>query len=125
MHKSRLGALVIDCQTDDLSNAVGFWSAALGRDAAMNDQHNPRYVKLADKSGEMQVLLQQVDHPSWVHIDIETDDMAAEVRRLEALGAHVIGQIKTWTVMEAPTGHCFCVVNPVRDKFKQGANQWS
>ena len=125
MHKSRLGALVIDCQTDDLGEAAAFWSAALGRDAEMNDQRNPCYVKLTDKSGEMQVLLQRAEHPSWVHIDIETDDMSAEVRRLEALGAQVIGQIKTWTVLEAPTGHCFCVVNPVRDKFRQHANQWS
>ena len=31
MHKSRLGTVVIDCQTEDLDEPARFWSAALGR----------------------------------------------------------------------------------------------
>ena len=30
MHRSRLGNVVIDCQTDDLLSEAQFWSAALG-----------------------------------------------------------------------------------------------
>jgi hypothetical protein len=30
MHKSRLGTVVIDCQTDHLDQAAQFWSLALG-----------------------------------------------------------------------------------------------
>ena len=30
MHKSRLGTVIIDCQTDDLGREADFWSAALG-----------------------------------------------------------------------------------------------
>jgi hypothetical protein len=66
-----------------------------------------------------------VDHPSRVHIDIETDDLDAEVARLEKLGATRVAFIKRWWVMEAPTGQRFCVVRPQRPDFPSGANEWS
>ncbi len=30
VHKSRLGTVIIDCQTDDLQREARFWGAALG-----------------------------------------------------------------------------------------------
>ena len=68
--------------------------------------------------------MQAVEHPSRVHVDIETDDIEAEVRRLEALGAKRVAQVKRWGVMEAPTGQRFCVVRPQRPDFAARANQW-
>jgi hypothetical protein len=65
-----------------------------------------------------------VEHPSRVHIDIETDDIEAEVQRLEALGAKRVAQVKRWWVMEAPTGQRFCVVRPQRPDFVERANSW-
>jgi hypothetical protein len=73
---------------------------------------------------EVAVLVQAVAHPSRVHIDLETNDNEAEVRRLEALGAARIASIKRWWVMEAPTGQRFCVVRPQRPDFEERANQW-
>jgi len=59
-------------------------------------------------------------------IDIESDDVEQEVKRLEALGAKRVEPIKTWWVMEAPTGHRFCVVKPQRDgTVPDDANEWS
>ena len=115
MHKSCLGAVVIDCRSDDLAAASAFWSAALGYPARSTD--DPRYVELAAPEGQPAVLVQQVAHESRVHLDIETDDIAAEVARLEALGARRVAQIKTWWVLEAPTGHRFCVVQPQNEGF--------
>ena len=37
--------------------------------------------------------------------------------RLEALGAKRVAQIKTWWVMEAPTGQRFCVIRPQSEDF--------
>jgi hypothetical protein len=45
-----------------------------------------------------------------VHLDIETDDVEAEVRRLEALGATRVEVVKTWQIMRDPAGLVFCVV---------------
>jgi hypothetical protein len=59
-----------------------------------------------------------------VHIDIEADDVDAEVRRLEALGAKRVHHLKRWWVMQAPTGQRFCVVRPQRPDFKSQANEW-
>ena len=124
MHKSRLGAVVIDCETDDLDREARFWSQALGSAPKRSDHPEARnYVKLVGPPGEVKVL-QEVDHPSRVHIDIETDDIDAEAARLEKLGATRVARIKRWWVMEAPSGHRFCVVPPQRPDFDEGAKEW-
>lgn len=125
MHKSRLGVIVIDCEADDLSGAEAFWCQALG--CAVQHSDNPEhqsYVKLETPDGDVGVLLQKVEHPSRVHIDIETDDIEAEVQRLEKLGARRVKKLPRWWVMEAPSGHRFCVVHPQRSSFEKDANQW-
>jgi predicted enzyme related to lactoylglutathione lyase len=125
MHKSRLATIVIDCQTDRLDDAAAFWSAALGRTAkAFDDPNTANYRNLEGPASEPTVLVQSVSHPSRVHIDIETDDVEAEVKRLEALGARRVSAVKTWWVMEAPTGQRFCVVRPQRPDFDSGARAW-
>ncbi len=126
MHKSRLGVVVIDCEGDSLEEAETFWSRALGYEIEHSDDPvNGNYAKLKTPPGEMAVLLQKVSHPSRVHLDIETDDMEAEVQRLEALGARKVAYIKRWWVMEAPSGHRFCVVQPQRKGFEEDAHQWA
>lgn len=120
MHKSRLGALVIDCRAEDLATATAFWAGTLGYTAA-GDQVDDRYVELRGPDGEVKILLQKVEHESRVHLDIETDDIDREVERLVGLGATVVARIKGWVVVEAPTGHRFCVVKPQRPDFHANA----
>jgi hypothetical protein len=59
-----------------------------------------------------------------VHIDIETDDIEAEVARLEQLGARKVQKMRAWWIMEAPTGQRFCVVGVKRTNFATTANRW-
>ncbi len=47
-----------------------------------------------DPNSQLHIEVQQVDHPSRVHLDIETNDIAAEVKRLERLGAKVIKLVR-------------------------------
>ena len=124
MHKSRLGCIIIDCNTDDLEAAARFWSQALGVAHEPATGPDDTYRLLQMPGGEPKVLVQKVEHPSRVHLDIETDDIDAEVRRLEALGARRVAHVKRWWVMEAPTGQRFCVVRPQRSTFPEGANEW-
>lgn len=125
MHKSRLGTLVIDCQTQDLDAAAAFWGQALGAPAlALDDPDDANYRKLQAAGDQPVMLVQQVEHASRVHLDIETDDIEAEVRRLERLGARRVAHVKRWWVMQAPTGQRFCVVRPQRADFPDGANEW-
>lgn len=126
MHRSRLGAIVIDCQGPDVARDAAFWSAALGAtlDVPPKPEDARKYRGLKMPADQPHVLIQQVDHPSRVHIDIETDDVDAEVRRLEALGATRVAQVKHWWVMQAPTGQRFCVVQSQRPDFAERANEW-
>lgn len=108
----------------DLETHETFWSAALGR-SVDPDRKDPKYSDLKGPDNELRVLLQTVDHSPRVHLDIETDDIPAEVARLKRLGASEVGACKTWVVMEAPSGHRFCVVNPQRPDFEENAIVWN
>jgi predicted enzyme related to lactoylglutathione lyase len=125
MHRSRLCALLIDCKTADIDAAARFWSQALGR-AVDPDHEGSRgnYRMLETPPDEPIVQLQRVEHESRVHIDIESDDIAAEVARLEQLGAKVVNRLERWVVMQAPTGQRFCVVRAQRPGFPKNATTW-
>lgn len=125
MHHSRLSTVVIDCKTEDIDAAAEFWSRALGRRAVLMSDGDDNYRDLTAAEDPLILLVQRVDHPSRVHLDIESDDIEAEVRRLEALGAKRIQRIKTWWVLEAPTGQRFCVIRPQRGPLEGRANRWS
>lgn len=124
-HRSTLIALVLDCQVTELGPSAAFWSAALLREVANPDQDGDgRYAELETASDEPFLLLQKVDHPSRVHLDIETDQLDAEVSRLEGLGATRVAQVKRWWVMQAPTGQRFCVVRQQPAKPGIARNAW-
>lgn len=125
MHHSRLCAMLIDCNAANVEAAAQFWAGALGRPV---DRNHPgtrgNYVMLETPPDEPIVQIQRVDHESRVHLDIETDDIAAEVARLEALGANVVQRLERWVVMQAPTGQRFCIVRIQRPGFPKNANRW-
>jgi catechol 2,3-dioxygenase-like lactoylglutathione lyase family enzyme len=126
MHHSRLCAVLIDCNTSDVDKAASFWSDVLGRRV---DPGHPgsrgNYRMLETPSDEPIVQIQRVDHESRVHLDIETDDIPAEVTRLEKLGATVVDRLERWVVMQAPAGQRFCVVRVQRPGYPKNANRWA
>lgn len=114
-HHGRLAGFIIDCNTPDLAGAAAFWGQALRMEVRrLPEEEGNRYMRLVDPEGRLHIEVQAVDHPSRVHLDIESDDVEAEVARLEALGARRIAQVQTWWVLEAPTGQRFCVVRAKR-----------
>jgi len=111
MSKTGLHGFIIDCQTDDLDGAAKFWSAALNLPLNPKaDEGDTGYRHLMAGPGGLDIEVQRVDHASRVHLDIQAEDVAAEVKRLQGLGATIFKEVKDWVVMEAPTGHRFCVV---------------
>lgn len=125
MHHSRLCAVLIDCKTSDIEAAALFWSQALGRAVDLNHPGSRgHYRMLETPPDEPIVQIQRVDHDSRVHIDIESDDIDAEVARLEKLGAIVVDRLERWVVLQAPTGQRFCVVRVQRPGFPKNANRW-
>jgi len=125
MHSSRLCAVLIDCNTPDVDEAASFWAKALGREVDLDHPGSRgNYRMLETPTDELIVEIQRVEHESRVHIDIETDDIPAEVARLEGLGATVVNRLERWVVMQAPTGQRFCVVRVQRPGFPKNANRW-
>ena len=122
-HRARLGVIVIDCQGEELTAAMRFWSGALGREF-YPDPDDPRYAVCDVPADEPHLVLQRVEHPSRVHLDIETDDKEAERARLEGFGARLVERHrKGFFIMEAPTGQRFCLVDPQRPDFPAGARE--
>ena len=125
MHRSKLAGFIIDCKADDLDSAASFWGAAFGfKVGRTDDPDDAGYARLFDHQNDLHIEVQKVTHASRVHIDIETDDIEAEVARLEKLGARRVEKIKRWWVMEAPTGQRFCVVRRSSPHFDTQATPW-
>ncbi len=123
MHLSRLAGFIIDCRTADLNAAASFWGGALGLGILGDD--GPKYVRLDAAAHALSIEVQQVEHESRVHLDIETDNVDAEVQRLESLGATRHLQGARWWVMQAPTGQRFCVVQTRVDlSTMAGVTRW-
>ena len=131
-HRSRLCHFVIDC--DDLDRAVAFWSAALDateEPLSENSRHIYRELRLPDS--EIRVLLQRTNDKKVskerMHLDLETDDVEAEVQRLEGLGAtrynHQQERGYDFWVLRDPWRNEFCVLQTnFPDLLSHGAH-WS
>jgi hypothetical protein len=122
MHRSRLAGFIIDCENADLPRAASFWSEALGMPTA---PAAGEYIALDASARDLSIEVQRVDHASRLHLDIESDDVEAEVQRLEKLGATRVDAVHTWVVMQAPTGQRFCVIRAKRSlDGAPGAQKW-
>lgn len=120
-HRSRVCALGIDTAPEAYEATVAFWSGALGRPPARSA--DGPYTEMSGPDIDYFVQRIEEDAPR-LHLDIETDDVEAEVARLEGLGARRVRRVETWWVMEDPGGHVFCVV-PVQSRvWPRGALEW-
>jgi len=125
MHYSRLVSIVIDCAEDEFETGAEFWSEALGRPRMPRSERFASVRGRIGGEGGVYVGLQRVPRSERaIHLDIETDDVEAEVSRLESLGARVKARIRRHVVMVAPSGHAFCVVPAARSDFPAGAARW-
>jgi predicted enzyme related to lactoylglutathione lyase len=128
MHRSRIGVLLVDHPTESYDAAAAFWAAARGseRRGDASDPDDP-YEALDPLGGGIKLELQRTGRgtPARVHLDIETDDVPAEIARVEALGARVVEGHDDWAVMADPGGLLFCVV-PVQAgaDFEAHATTW-
>ena len=124
MHRSRLGVVLID-HAEGHDEAVRFWTGALGREPQPSEDE-PEYTSFGEVSGiGLAVQRLRAGTPSRVHLDFETDDVRAEVARLENLGATVVDDRDEHAICHDPGGVTFCVV-PVQnaERFEAEAHAW-
>ena len=123
MHRSRLHVVLIDSPPDVSDAELSFWAAALGS-APVPEEGTP--FSLVAPLGEGRILAhQRLDEGEpRIHLDIETDDTAAEVARLEGLGAVQVGEHDGCLPLRDPAGLVFCVVPVQSDDFAARATTW-
>jgi predicted enzyme related to lactoylglutathione lyase len=124
-HRSRLTSVLVDVPADEHDTAATFWSAALGREGKRYEKF-PEYVGLHEPTPGIEFMVQATgDDSPRIHIDIESDDVDAEVARLTKLGAAEIERHHTWVVMRDPVGIVFCVVRVQQPAaFEANATTW-
>ncbi|MET8143362.1 VOC family protein [Sphaerisporangium sp. NPDC005288] len=125
-HYSRVSKVVIDVSEDVHDAELRFWEGAAG--VTMHAFESEPAYHGADLPGQDGWLLIQRlgEGPSRVHLDVHTDDLEAEVARLEKLGARRVRQVDgRWWIMEDPAGLPFCVIPDERTDFHEGnARRW-
>lgn len=113
-------AVTFDCT--DATVVSGFWSAVLGRPVDTQPVPPSEYfasIGLTDGSGVGYMFIQVPEGKTVknrVHLDLDTDDVAAEVARVVALGAtHIHDKDEyglQWTTLADPEGNEFCIGTP-------------
>jgi hypothetical protein len=124
-HYSRLSKIVIDVPPTEHDRELAFWSSALGQPLTRFDSH-PEYHGAPLHGTEFGLLIQRLGHgPGRVHLDIHTDDLAAETARLEELGAERVQQVHSWWILRDPAGLPFCVIpEPAGSLNDSSAHRW-
>jgi predicted enzyme related to lactoylglutathione lyase len=125
MHRSRVHALIIDVPAPEAERAAAFWSSVFGVPARASPDE-PQFTSLPGAVPGIGTAVQAVDDAPRMHLDLETDDVPAEVARLVGLGAVEISQWLECHVLRAPGGQLLCVlpVGADRERFDREASTW-
>jgi hypothetical protein len=114
-HRSRLVQVCIDSPATSHDAEVAFWRELLG-DRWVGSASPEFAAKWHADGSPLQLLFQRLDEPTGpvrAHLDLGTDDLPAEVRRLVALGAEDLAPGRGWHVLRDPAGLAFCAtLNP-------------
>jgi hypothetical protein len=122
-HFSRLSRIVVDAPPDAHDAEIAFWSGALASPFNQVTRFPDFQWARLPGDGNAMLLQRLGDGPPRLHLDIHTTDRAAEVTRLEQLGATVVDASQEWTIMRDPAGLLFCVV-PDESLNETNANAW-
>ncbi len=129
MHRSRIAVVLIDHPPESYAASAAFWAAATGsaRGEAEAPPDEDPYESLDALGGAVKFELQRTGAgtPPRVHLDIETDDVPAEIERVCALGARIVEERRGYAILADPGGLLFCVV-PVQTgaAFDASARAW-
>ena len=107
----------IDCA--DPRALAGFWAGVVGA-SSVQGRGEPYCTLAGAPDGFPELVFQRVPEPkvakNRVHLDLYVDDPAAEVARVEGLGATRVGEpvpggaaCAWWQVMADPEGNEFCI----------------
>jgi predicted enzyme related to lactoylglutathione lyase len=112
-----IASITFDCR--DAEKVAGFWSAAL--EVALDPEPAPSrfFASLGRSNPDAHVTMMFINVPesktikNRMHLDLQADDRAKEVKRLIGLGAMLVHDKDEsgvrWTTLTDPEGNEFCV----------------
>ena len=122
MHRSRIGLVLIDHPESDWERGLAFWAGVTG----VTPSGEGVYRSIGPIGGiglESQRIGQGT--PARIHLDIESDDVPAEVARVVGLGATLLEDQGDFAILRDPGGLVFCVVGvQTGEDFERHALSW-
>jgi len=114
--------MLIDVSPLDHDRELTFWRAAVG--GRWPEPTDPEYHGVDLPGQDFELTVQRLgEGPSRIHLDIHTDNLEAEVERLEQVGARRVRQRGDLWVMQDPAGLLFCVISDA-DVSSENARRW-
>jgi hypothetical protein len=112
-HHSRVSQVCLDIPAPRYDLEIQFWADTLECRAEPSSSHSEFTRILVPETFPFEILTQrlQLSREMGAHVDIGTDNRRAEVARLQREGAVVRAVREDWTVLEAPGGMSFCVLD--------------
>jgi hypothetical protein len=110
-HRTRLVQVCVDSPRTAHHREVAFWRELLAGRWLASDSPEFEGKWHDDEGSPLQLLFQRLDEEDGAvraHLDLGTDDIAADARRLLDLGACDIGPGRGWHALRDPAGLAFC-----------------
>ncbi len=120
--------VLVDAPASTYDATTAFWGGVNGTTPEGDDGAHGTYSHMGLLGAGVRLegqRLEAADDAARVHLDVETDDVAAEVARLEGLGATVVEPRHDYVVMRDPAGLLFCVIPAWTDGFGEHARVWA
>lgn len=111
-HRSLVDQVCLDIPADRYDEECAFWERTTGWELRPISREFRALVR--PEGIPVRLLLQRLDEetgPVRAHLDLATDDRAAEVDRHEQLGAAVVAVHPQWTVLRDPSEAAYCVTD--------------
>jgi hypothetical protein len=120
VHRILLREVIVDVPSAQLEAETAFWAGALDSQARTESADYPEFRSLRGAAALPHVGLQDIGTgQARYHLDIESDDIEAEVARLLALGATEVARQSAWVVLADPAGLLLCVLPPESEEFAE------
>ncbi len=111
-HRSLVDQVCLDIAPGAYERECAFWSELTGLPQRQSPYFEEFRTLVRPLDQPIRLLLQRVgdDRPRvTAHLDVYTNDLDAETRRHEALGASVLREHEHFTVLTDPTGAAYCL----------------
>jgi len=116
---------VLDLPSELIGPSDSFWSQALDWKIGQTWRDHPEFHHLDPPDGHSHVLVQVIDGPPRLHLDLyAADDVDHVAGWIARQGATLGDRHAHWQVMTSPTGFPFCVVSSDGERDRPGARAW-